>query len=129
MRFVQRHAQAVECEGAVAQLAAADRIGHGVEHRPRQKLGRRVPAREPRFVVEVPVVETRQDRVHRVGGTADVDNDVVGVQPVAAELHVHDVGRAVEALGGAEHRAGEAVRDHHVAADADAVHDLLYGRL
>ena len=59
-----------------------------------------------------------------LGGQADVDDDVVGVQLGPAERGVDDEGGAVQLLGRSEDLAAEAVRDHDVVADGDAEHGL-----
>ena len=58
----------------------------------------------------------------RTGGTADVHNDAVGVESFGSEGGIHDVRRAVQALGGPDHGPLETVRDHHVVADPHAEH-------
>ena len=74
----------------------------------REKLGGRVPPLERRHVVQVAVVQRRRaPRASAFAGPADVDDDAVGVERGTAELHVDDVGGAVEALGRPEHLAGE----------------------
>ena len=55
-------------------------------------------------------------------GRADVDDDAMAVQLAAAELDIDDVGGAVQALRRPEHLAVEAMRDHHVVANADGEH-------
>ena len=52
-------------------------------------------------------------------GTADIDDKIVGIEPLVEERHIDHEGRAMEALGGAEDSAGEAVGDHDVVADFD----------
>ena len=88
----------------------------------REELRRRVAAAERGLVVEVAEVQRGEHVAQRVARAADVDDDAVGVELVAAELDVDDVGRAVQLLRGAEHLALEAVRDHEVVADRDAEH-------
>jgi hypothetical protein len=60
--------------------------------------------------------------VQLLGGTADYHDDAVGVESFGSEGGIHDVRRAVQALGGPEHRPLETVRDHHVVADRHAEH-------
>ena len=74
------------------------------------------------------MVQLGKDRTEDLGGLADVDHDVVGVQCTTAEGGVHHERGAVQALGRTEHLAPETVRDHHVVSDGDAVHvRLLHG--
>ena len=55
-------------------------------------------------------------------GQTDVDNQPIRVELCAPELHVHDVGGAMQALRGAENFALETMSDHQVIADAECVH-------
>ena len=57
-----------------------------------------------------------------LGGPADVDDDVVGVERRPPERRVDDVRRAVQPLRRSEDLAAEAVGDHHVVADGHAEH-------
>ena len=61
-----------------------------------------------------------------LGGQPDVDHDAVGIELGAAQLDVDHVGRAVQALRRAEDLAAEAVGDHEVVADVDAVHGGVF---
>jgi hypothetical protein len=82
-----------------------------------------MPAKAGLFV-EVAIAELGKDGVQHFARTADVDDDVVGVERRAPERGVDDVGRPVQPLRRPEHLAAEAVGDHHVIADGDAEHEL-----
>jgi hypothetical protein len=97
-------------------------LGQPVGDHAGQGLGRGVAAGQLRLVVEVAVGEPLDDGVQRRRRPPDVDHDPVGVEFCAPERGVDDVGGAVQALGRPEHLAAQAVRDHHVVADGDAIH-------
>ena len=99
-----------------------DPVGQPVGDDLGQRLGGGVDAGERRLVVEVAVAQLAEDRVQLLGGPADVDHDVVGVQAAPAERRVDDVRRAVQPLRRSEDLAAEAVGDHHVVADGHAEH-------
>src|SRR5689334_24745463 len=88
----------------------------------REELGRRVPALERRVVVEVAVIQLCEHDAEELTRGGDVDDEAVVVELDALELHVDDVGRAVQVLRGSEHLSLEAVSDHEVIADRDAEH-------
>src|SRR6185369_3474243 len=77
---------------------------------------------ERQVLVEVLEGEPAEHRLERVTGLADVHDDAVRVQLAAPELHVHHVGGAVKPLRGTEDLSPEAVRDHEMVSNADAVH-------
>ena len=105
MRFVQRHAQALDRRCRRAEIVPSDRRRHPIEHDARQKLGRRVVSLERRLVVEIPEIQLAENRVEHLGRAADVDDDAVGVELGPAEFDVDDHRRAVQPLGRAEHVA------------------------
>ena len=75
--------------------------------------------------IKVAIVQLAQHRIQHVRGEADVGHDAVPIQLRAAQLQVHHVGGAVHALRWAEDLASEAVGDHEVVANIDAVHGGL----
>src|SRR5262245_13599127 len=123
--FVQRDAEAGDAARRCAEIAAANRVRDAVEDDAREKLGRRIATLELEHLVEVSVVQPREHRLQHVARAADVDDDAVGVELAAPELEIDDVGGAVQALRGTERLAREAVGDHDVIADRDAVHQYL----
>jgi hypothetical protein len=88
----------------------------------RHELGGGVLALEVGVLVQVAVVEFGEDRAQGAARQPDVHHQVVGVEPGSAKLQVHHVGSPMEPLGRSEDGAAEAVGDHHVVADAQAVH-------
>ena len=106
----------------VAEGTCADPVGEPIGDRAGECFGRRIHALERGLVVEVAVGEFGHHRAQHLGCSTDVDHDVVGVEGGAPERGVDDVSRAMQALGGTEHLAAEAVGDHHVIADSHAEH-------
>jgi hypothetical protein len=90
--------------------------------RPRERLGGGVHAREPGLIVEVAVRELGHHSVQQLGSSADVHHESVGIEVRAPECGVHNVCRAVQALGGPEYLTAQAMSDHHVIADRHAEH-------
>src|SRR5690606_13267921 len=123
VRFVQGHLQALEAARALTQPAGADRGRHALEDHPRHELGGGVTAVEFGQVVEVAEVELGERGLEDFAGEADIDHQAVGVEFAALEAGVDDVGGAVHALRRAEDGALEAVGDHDVVADGQAVHE------
>ena len=109
----------------LAQIARAHPVGEAVRDDLRERLGRRVHAREGGLVVKVAIGELGQHLVQYVGRPTDIDDDVVGVERCASECGVHEVRGAVQTLRGPEHLAAEAVGDHHVITNGHAEHELL----
>ena len=96
---------------------------HAVEHVAGQELGRGVDALEHLEVVEILVAELGRRSPSASSPARPMSTTMLpSVEPLAAELAVDDEGGAVQLLRRAEHLALEAVRDHHVVADANAVH-------
>src|SRR2546427_5790325 len=122
VRLVERDADALDVAAAGAEVTAGDRGGEPIEDRAREKLGRRVLTLERRHVVEVAVVQAAEHVAQRGHRTADVDDDAVGVERRAAELHVDEIRCAVQLLRRSKDLAPEAVGNHDVLADRDAVH-------
>ena len=100
-----------------------------IEDRLGEELGRGVAAGELRDLVEVAEVQRPEHLVQDDPGAPDVDDDAVGIQRPPPELHVDDVGGAVQPLGRAEHLTGEAVGDHEVVADGHAEHVRGHSRV
>src|SRR5262245_26392011 len=105
MRLVQRDAQAREAARVGTELTRSDLGRDALVNDEREELRRRVAALEGRLVVEVAEVQRREDCAQRVGRAADVDDDAVGVELVAAKLGVDDVSGTVQFLRGTEHLA------------------------
>jgi hypothetical protein len=119
---MQDDAQRRDSRRSRAEPAGGDQGDEAFPDRARQELGGGVRGSEFRQLVEIAVAERLEHLAQRLRGEADVHHQPVAVEGGPAELRVHDVGRAVEPLRGAENRALEAVGDHDVVADADAVH-------
>ena len=127
--FPQGHLDRADRFGAGPELAGLGGGAHALEHVPGQELGGGVLALEHLEVVEVLVAELAANRLQRRAGTADVDDDVARRdEPLGAELAVDDEGGPVQLLRRPEHLALETVRDHHMLANADAVHGFLPAR-
>ena len=102
--------------GADTEPAVVDPGREPVGDLARQHLGGGVEAGERLHLVEVAVGEVGQDRVQRLGGASDVEDDAVGVEVLPGERRVDDERRTVQRPGRAEHLAAQGVRDHHVVA-------------
>jgi hypothetical protein len=111
-----------ELTSALTQCTGADPIGESVRDHLGQRLGGGVHPGERGLLVEVAVAQRAHDGVQLLGGSADVDHDVVRVESRPAERGVHHEGRAVQPLRRTENLTPEAVRDHHVVADGHAEH-------
>src|SRR5262245_62960499 len=101
--LVQRHSHACEPARVRTELARRDLRRDALVNDEREELRGRVAALERRLVVEVAKIQRRKHGAQGVGRTADVDDDAVGVELVAAKLRIDDVCRAVQLLRGTEH--------------------------
>ena len=129
MRLVEDHPQRTQSRGGRAELAEADAVGEPRMDHACEEFSRGVATGEFGFLVEVAEGQRREHGAQGVRGEADVDHQPVGVQRVAPELGIHDVGGAMQALRGPEHFAAETVGNHHMVADADGIHRTGSGNL
>ncbi len=105
--------------------ASRVRLGHAIEYMPGEEFGRRIDAGEVGRLVEIAVVERREDGFERVMRAADIDHDSVRIEPLRHERGVDDEGRPVQPLRGTEHLAAKRMGDHDVMADFDGEHEVL----
>ena len=68
-------------------------------------------------------IELGEHGLEGVAGETDVDHQAVRVEFAALEADIHEIGGAVNALSRPEDGALEAVGDHDVVADGQAVHE------
>ena len=74
------------------------------------------------MLVEVPIPQIRQLVGQDRGQFPDVDHRALRRQILAPQLQLDDVGGAVQLLGRAERRIGQAMGDHDVIADRQVEH-------
>ena len=122
MRFREGHADRLQCLAVAAEPAGPRGLGEAVVDVLGEELGRRVAAGEGGQGVEVLVVQRAQRCLQRVVRAADVDHDAVLVERLGHEGGIDDEGRAMQLLGGAEHRALERMGDHDVVTDFNGEH-------
>ena len=122
MRLVERDADAGNAVAAGTERAGTGGRRHRVEDVARKKLRRRLLAREGLDLVEIAVVQRRQNALQRRVGAADVDDDGVLCQAFSKEGHVDDEGRAVQPLRRPEEFSAKTMGDHDVVANFDGVH-------
>ena len=122
MRLVQLHADRRDALRTVAEFAAAGGTRESFEDLPSEEFGRRVFPGELGHIVEVPVIHRVQHLAELVARECDIHHESILVQLGAPERGIDDVRRPVELLCRAERLTGEAVGDHEVFADVQAVH-------
>src|SRR4029077_20867781 len=87
-----------------------------------EELGRRIATAEFRQLVEIVVIELAEHDLQQVESATDVANDAVGIERLPAQLRLDHKSCSMELLRGPEDSADQAVRDHAMMADGDAVH-------
>src|SRR5689334_16773237 len=85
VRLVQRNAQARESTRVRAELARRDLGRDALVNDESEELRRRVAAFERRLVVEIAEVQRCEHGMQGVGRAADVDDDAVGIELLAAK--------------------------------------------
>src|SRR5687767_1422546 len=88
VRLVQCHAQAREAARMRPEFAGRDLGRDAFVNDEREELRRRVAAAKSGLVVEIAEVQCGEHLAQAVGRAADIDDDAVGVELIAAELCV-----------------------------------------
>ena len=116
-----RAAQA-EFDAAAEALAAADHVPHAIKDHAGQVLRGGVATGEGRYLNQIAVVDIRKQRAQGLGGEADIHDQAIAVQILAAKGYVDHIGGAMQPLRGTEDFSLETVGDHHVIANPERVH-------
>src|SRR6185369_13468197 len=119
VRLGERDAQGLELPSGTAELAGAGRLCQTVEDMFGQKFRRGVATLEFGHVVEIAVVEWRQDRLERIVCAADIDHNSIVVEALGDEGGIYHECGAVHALRWSENRAFKGMSDHDVVANFD----------
>ena len=127
MRSRQHHTQAAEPLSPGTELTGGDAPGHAIKDDSRQKLGGGVLPGNGQLLVQIPAVDFGEQLPQHHGGPADVDHQAVGIEHVAAKSAVDDEGGTVLPLGRTEDLTAEAVGDHDLVPNAEAIPETLFG--